>query len=255
MKVSESYTILREKNSRIPLHKVKVRVQVVMMQIKIHIIKHRGIRNVLIKTTVISMATSKQKKTFTSITLASIPVKISFGKMPKGNKKIGKRKKDNGTINEKIDNRVRMTIQRRSGTEATQKKKKHFIKRTWKVICLDGERTTTNTRRVHPTPMIRNTTILNRCSIEPSSTVRRYSQRRRRIMVSTHLKKILISINRIGELMQDPIFSVISICNGIIWLYIILLEFVIIKLSIKPKERTLHLNQLKSGLIPKRLKA
>lgn len=212
-------------------------------------------KNVLTKMIIISMVISKPERTILNITQDSIRVKISFGKRLRGSKnKVKKnirRKKMSGRRSRIIN---KLTTQMKSGMVATRNKKKNIINNTMKATCMDGARTISNHLPVHQIPTINDTTILIQCSTELSFTARGYSQRKRKTMVSTHLRKILTSIKIIAVRMQDRICLAINIWDGFICMLITLLKSVIIKTLIKLKVKTRCSNQLKHGLILKRLK-
>ena len=150
----------------------------------------------------------KQKMTSSVIIQVLTQVKVNFGKKLRDNKNRANKNSTKRNNSGKIDNKKNKMIQMKNGMEDIQKKKRNFTNRTSKEI---GVRVTKSMLKVPLIQMIKNTMIPIQCSIEPSFMERRYCQRRRKIMVSTHLKKILISIKKTEELMHVQIYLVINI--------------------------------------------
>ena len=242
-------------NLKIRLLKAEVAVKKQEIQIKIRIIMLNKAKNVLIKMIIISMVISKQERTILDITQDLIRVKISFGKRLRGSKnrvkKNTRRKKMSGRRS-RIANKL--TTQMKSGMVATRNKKKNITNNIMKVTCMDGARIISNHLPVHQIPTINDTTILIQCSTEPSFTERGYSQRKRKITVSTHPRKILTSIKIIAVRMQGLICLVINIWDGFICMLTTLLKSVITKISTKLEVKIHCSNQPKLGLILKQLK-
>ena len=205
MKIKERNMIRRETHLRIPASKDR---QAVAIQIRIHIIIIKALKNVPIKMIKISMEILKQKMTSSVIIQVLTQVKVNFGKKLRDNKNKANKNSTKRNNSGKIGNKKNKMIQMKNGMEDIQKKKRNFTNRTSKEI---GVRVTKSMLKVPLIQMIKNTMIPIQCSIEPSFMERRYFQRRRKIMVSTHLKKILISIKRTEELMHVQIYLIINI--------------------------------------------
>ena len=208
MKINESNMTRKEKNLRILVSQVRAQVPI---QIRIPIIINKALKNVLIKMMEISMVISKLRMISFVIIQASTPAIVSFGKKLRDNNNKAKKNLIKRKTSGKIDNKKNKMIPMRNGMEAIHNKKKISTNSIWKEICMDGVRIITSNLKVHLIPMIKNIMITSRYSIELSFMERRYFQRRRRIMVSTHPKRTQISIKRTVAPMHAQIYLIINI--------------------------------------------